>query len=112
MAGDFCPRPSRPRLHGATCGIQWLAKTAQLISAQYLLRQLDAYGQALRFLLDRIGTDHVLIGSDYRFGMGCDNPVDAILALGLTAAQQHAVAARCRGCSSSDTRGLACQTAS
>ena len=48
-------------------------------------------GQALRFLLDRIGTDHVLIGSDYPFGMGCDNPVEAVEVLGLAPAQQHAV---------------------
>jgi len=32
-----------------------------------------------------------LIGSDYPFGMGCDNPVEAVLALGLAPAQQHAV---------------------
>jgi aminocarboxymuconate-semialdehyde decarboxylase len=48
-------------------------------------------GQALRFLLDRIGTDHVLTGSDYPFGMRCDNPVEAVLALGLAPTQQHAV---------------------
>jgi len=48
-------------------------------------------GQALRFLIDRIGADHVVVGSDHPFDMGCDAPVDAVHALGLPVAQQNAV---------------------
>ncbi|HEY2617358.1 MAG TPA: amidohydrolase family protein [Acetobacteraceae bacterium] len=54
--------------------------------------------QALRFLLDRIGIDHVVLGTDYPFGSRCDHPVEAVEALGLPPAQQadgarrHAVA--------------------
>ena len=47
--------------------------------------------QALRFLLDRMGGDHVVLGSDYPFAMACDNPVDAVELLGLAPEQQHAV---------------------
>ncbi len=47
--------------------------------------------QALRFLLDRIGIDHVVLGSDHPFGMGCDHPVEAVAALGLPPAQQLTV---------------------
>jgi aminocarboxymuconate-semialdehyde decarboxylase len=38
---------------------------------------------ALRFLLDRMGDDHVVLGSDYPFHMGDPAPVDAIRRLGL-----------------------------
>jgi len=47
--------------------------------------------QALRFLIDRFGADHVVLGSDHPFDMGCDTPVDAVRALGLSPAQQNAV---------------------
>jgi aminocarboxymuconate-semialdehyde decarboxylase len=46
---------------------------------------------SLRFLLDRVGTDHVVLGCDYPFSMGTDAPVDAVRQLGLPAAQQKAV---------------------
>jgi len=38
---------------------------------------------SLRFLLDRLGDDHVVIGSDYPFGMGDPAPVDAVRRMGL-----------------------------
>jgi aminocarboxymuconate-semialdehyde decarboxylase len=38
---------------------------------------------SLRFLLDRMGDEHVVIGSDYPFHMGDPAPVDAIRRLGL-----------------------------
>jgi aminocarboxymuconate-semialdehyde decarboxylase len=47
--------------------------------------------QALRFLIDRIGANHVVLGSDHPFDMGCDTPVDAVRALDLPAEQQDAV---------------------
>jgi aminocarboxymuconate-semialdehyde decarboxylase len=34
---------------------------------------------ALRFLADLVGSDHMVIGSDYPFDMGPEQPVDAIL---------------------------------
>lgn len=39
--------------------------------------------QALRFLVDRLGDDHVVIGTDYPFDMGDEAPVDTIRACGL-----------------------------
>jgi aminocarboxymuconate-semialdehyde decarboxylase len=38
---------------------------------------------SLRFLLDRMGDGHVVIGSDYPFNMGDERPVDTVRALGL-----------------------------
>jgi aminocarboxymuconate-semialdehyde decarboxylase len=38
---------------------------------------------SLRFLLDRIGDDHVVIGSDYPFGMRSQAPVDLVRGLRL-----------------------------
>jgi len=38
---------------------------------------------SLRFLLDRVGDQHVVVGSDYPFGMRDQAPVDAIRRLGL-----------------------------
>ena len=38
---------------------------------------------SLRFLLDRMGDSHVVIGSDYPFNMGDERPVDTVRALGL-----------------------------
>jgi aminocarboxymuconate-semialdehyde decarboxylase len=38
---------------------------------------------SLRFLLDRMGDDHVVIGSDYPFNMGDERPVDTVRALRL-----------------------------
>lgn len=38
---------------------------------------------SLRFLLDRIGDDHVVIGSDYPFDMGYDQPVEMVRNSGL-----------------------------
>jgi aminocarboxymuconate-semialdehyde decarboxylase len=46
---------------------------------------------AIQFLLDRIGIDHVVLGSDYPFDMGCEHPVGAVEALGLPPAQQQTV---------------------
>jgi aminocarboxymuconate-semialdehyde decarboxylase len=48
-------------------------------------------GRALRFLLDRFGADHVVLGSDYPFDMGCEAPVDAVRDLGLAPEAERAV---------------------
>jgi aminocarboxymuconate-semialdehyde decarboxylase len=39
---------------------------------------------SLRFLLDRMGDGHVVLGSDYPFNMGDERPVEAVRALGLS----------------------------
>jgi aminocarboxymuconate-semialdehyde decarboxylase len=46
---------------------------------------------ALRFLIDRIGAEHVVLGSDHPFDMGSETPVDAARALGLSPAQEEAI---------------------
>jgi aminocarboxymuconate-semialdehyde decarboxylase len=46
---------------------------------------------ALRFLIDRIGADHVVLGTDYPFSMQCRTPVEAVEVLSLPSAQQAAV---------------------
>jgi aminocarboxymuconate-semialdehyde decarboxylase len=40
-------------------------------------------GLALRFVLDRLGDDHVVIGTDYPFDMGATAPVETIRGYGL-----------------------------
>jgi aminocarboxymuconate-semialdehyde decarboxylase len=46
---------------------------------------------SLRFLVDRMGADHVVLGTDYPFSMRNDAPVDAVVELGLPAEEQKAV---------------------
>jgi aminocarboxymuconate-semialdehyde decarboxylase len=47
--------------------------------------------QALRFLIDRMGADHIVLGSDHPFDMGCDAPVAAVKELGLAPVQQNEI---------------------
>lgn len=47
--------------------------------------------QSLRFLVDRVGTDHVVLGTDYPFSMRNDAPVDAVEELGLPANERKAI---------------------
>ena len=46
---------------------------------------------SLRFLVDRMGDDHVVIGSDYPFDMGYDQPVEMVKASGLGLAREAKV---------------------
>ncbi len=46
---------------------------------------------ALRYLLERIGADHVLLGSDYPFDMGTESAADDVRALGLPQTQARTV---------------------
>ncbi len=46
---------------------------------------------ALRFLVDRLGDDHVVIGTDYPFDMGDETPVDTVRACGLSPEQEARV---------------------
>ena len=49
---------------------------------------------ALRFLVDRVGDDHVVIGTDSPFDMGDESPVDTIRACRLGRAQEANVLGR------------------
>jgi aminocarboxymuconate-semialdehyde decarboxylase len=49
---------------------------------------------ALRFLVDRLGDDHVVIGTDYPFDMGDETPVDTIRACRLGRDQEANVLGR------------------
>jgi len=49
--------------------------------------------KALRFLIDRVGADHVVLGTDYPFSMQCRTPVDAVEALSLPPSQHAAILA-------------------
>ena len=46
---------------------------------------------ALRYLLERVGADHIVLGSDYPFDMGTETAADDVRALGLPQAQARAV---------------------
>jgi aminocarboxymuconate-semialdehyde decarboxylase len=46
---------------------------------------------SLRFLIERIGFDHVVLGTDYPFDMRDDAPVDGVTRLDLPAAQERAI---------------------
>ena len=47
--------------------------------------------QALRHLVEAVGADRVVLGSDYPFDMGVPDPVDRLLAAGLDPADEHAI---------------------
>jgi aminocarboxymuconate-semialdehyde decarboxylase len=47
--------------------------------------------QSLRFLIDRMGADHVVLGCDYPFDMGTSLGVQSLKSLGLSKAQEDAV---------------------
>jgi aminocarboxymuconate-semialdehyde decarboxylase len=47
--------------------------------------------RSLRFLIDRVGADHVVLGTDHPFDMGTDTPVEAVEGLRLPASEQTAV---------------------
>ena len=46
---------------------------------------------ALRFLIDRFGADHVVLGTDHPFDMGTDTPVDSVTELGIANAARRAI---------------------
>jgi aminocarboxymuconate-semialdehyde decarboxylase len=57
---------------------------------------------ALRHLVEAVGADRVVLGSDYPFDMGVDDPVDRLRAAGLDPATEHAI----RGGTASHLFGL------
>lgn len=46
---------------------------------------------ALRHLVEAVGADRVVLGSDYPFDMGVGDPVDRLAAAGLDPADEHAI---------------------
>ena len=46
---------------------------------------------ALQHLVEAVGPDRVVLGSDYPFDMGVDDPIDRLTAAGLEPAQQQAI---------------------
>ena len=48
-------------------------------------------GRSLRFLVERLGWQNVVLGCDYPFGMGADDPVGPVLDLGLPSDQIAAI---------------------
>ena len=47
--------------------------------------------ESLRFLIDLVGADHVMMGSDYCFDMGYERPVKAVTALKLSGPDQEKI---------------------
>jgi len=45
----------------------------------------------LRALVETVGADRVLLGSDYPFDMGLERPADPVRALGLPAGDERAI---------------------
>ena len=37
------------------------------------------FGESLDYLVDRVGEDHVLLGTDYAFDMGVSDPIERIV---------------------------------
>ena len=47
--------------------------------------------EALRYLIDHVGADRVMVGSDYCFVMGYERPVEAVTALKLSRAEKEKI---------------------
>ena len=47
--------------------------------------------ESLRYLIDLVGADHVMMGSDYCFDMGYEHPVKAVTALKLSRTDQEKI---------------------
>ncbi len=50
--------------------------------------------KSLRYLIDLVGADHVMLGSDYCFDMGYERPVEAVTALKLSRRDQEKIFTR------------------
>jgi aminocarboxymuconate-semialdehyde decarboxylase len=93
--GGFAPYQIGRLVHGHRVRPETRANTAS--SPKELLRRLyfDALThdpQALRYLIDLVGADHVLLGSDSPFDMGDEDPVGSIgRVAGLSAAEHGQV---------------------
>ncbi|TMI81964.1 MAG: amidohydrolase [Bacillati bacterium ANGP1] len=67
----------RPELHG-----RLPRRPSEYLGGIYC-DSLTHNAPALRFLVDRLGDDHVVIGTDYPFDMGDETPVETVRACGL-----------------------------
>lgn len=94
--GGFAPYQVGRLVHGHQVRSETRANTAR--SPLDLLRRLyfDTIvfePQALRFLVDLVGADHVALGTDAPFDMGDETPLDTLAAARLDEAQRRQVAA-------------------
>src|SRR5579872_154188 len=72
--------------HGQTVVEQagsWLAKPADRTIGTFMFDTVTHDPRALRTLIEAVGRDHVLLGSDYPFDMGDPDPVGTVRAAGL-----------------------------
>jgi aminocarboxymuconate-semialdehyde decarboxylase len=74
---------SEPKINGAKSPEQYLH--------QLYFDTILFMDKQLRFLVDLVGADHVMMGTDYAFDMAESAPVDFVCNAGLTAAQLKAV---------------------
>lgn len=58
---------------------------------QFYFDTITHFTEALRYLVQLVGADHVLMGSDYPFDMGYDLPRDIVQSLGLGLAETEAI---------------------
>ncbi len=95
--GGYAPYQIGRLVHGHKVRAEARAITAS--SPKDLLKQLyfDTLlfdPQALRFLIDLVGADHVCLGTDAPFDMGDETPLASLAAVpGLTAREEAAIAA-------------------
>jgi aminocarboxymuconate-semialdehyde decarboxylase len=85
------PGPGRPRLAGAG-GLPHERRAPVRLPAPAVVRQLVHDPRLLGHLIDNVGADRVVLGTDYPFDMGVDDPVRRLDAAGLAEADRAAVA--------------------
>ena len=58
---------------------------------QVYFDSLVHHPKVLRFLIDLVGADHVMLGSDYPFDMGQRDPAGTIRSYGLSSSEEEAI---------------------
>jgi aminocarboxymuconate-semialdehyde decarboxylase len=58
---------------------------------QFYFDTLTHSVEALQYLVELVGADHVLLGSDYPFDMGSERPVEVVDRMSLTATERTAI---------------------
>jgi aminocarboxymuconate-semialdehyde decarboxylase len=94
--GGFVPFQIGRLDRGYEAKPELVAKQATRLPSEYLSRlYVDTVVHSpgvLRFLIDSLGADRVLVGTDYPFEMGDDDPVALVDAVpGLEASQREAI---------------------
>ena len=68
------------------------AKAPSAYASQMIYDSIVHSPKALRFLLDLVGLDNVVLGTDYSFPPADMEPLALLRAAGLSAAEIHAIA--------------------